>query len=465
MKKTLMVKLAVAVAAATICLGANAETAYSEIWTKEDLEQIRGDNAGAFKLMADIDMRNSSWRIDGTFTGIFDGNGHTISNINCNNAWDTSGFFQTLGDGAIVRGLSLRGGKVTTRNGYIGGLAGTVSGNVLVEDCTVDVLVSGSSYVGGFVGYIQGDATLTLRRCRSLSAVVGSGDRVGGLVGYTYWKPTIVNVESCYVAGAVKGTGWVGGIVGSPSDSSPSLFTISNSYSVAELTGCFGSPDERVGEFNSRVIIIDTPTILDNFPTNTFNVRTRGTGAGTASYDAATGEFTATPNSGSAFYGWEGLPPKEGDYNERTVWAVFGRSVATADDFKNMDSGGIYVQTADIDLEETKGYTYWTFNGCYNGGNHEIRNLKRDSDGYYGGKLLGVFEQTDGAVIKNLRIVNPNVVGNDASIGALVGKATKSTFINVRVEGGSVKGDHSNIGGLVGQAETGLFVEFGRAHV
>ncbi len=440
-------KLAMAIVA-SVAAGfcANADTEYIEIRTVNDLKGIT-DNTKSYKLMADIDMQDESWRIGGTFTGVFDGNGHTISNIYCENPWDPSGFFQTLGDGAVVRNLSLRGGKVTTNNGYIGGLAGTVSGTVLIEDCTIDVLVSGGGYVGGFVGYVS-NATLTLRRCRSLSAVVG-GDRVGGFVAYPYGS-AVVTVEGCYAAGSVKGSSWVGGIVGCPDGGGNSLLTISNSYSVAELTGCFGSPDERVGEFNSRVVIIDTPTILDCFPKNKINVRTRGTGSGTASYNAETGEFTATPSAGSAFYGWEGLPPKEGDYNERTVWAVFGTPISTADEFKNMSSDGIYVQTADIDLEETKGYTYWTFNGCYDGRGYEIRNLKRENDGNYGGRLLGLFEQTEGAVIKNVRLVNANVVGSGDTIGGVVGKATKSTFINVRVEGGSVTGGGSNIGGLVG---------------
>lgn len=457
-------KLAMAIVA-SVAAGfcANADMEYIEIRTVNDLKGITATtdyNTKSYKLMADIDMRYESWRIGGTFTGVFDGNGHTISNIYCVNPWDPSGFFEALGDGAIVRNLSLRGGEVRTNNGYIGGLAGTVSGTVLVEDCTIDVLVSsGSGYVGGFVGYVYSDATLTLRRCRSLSAVVGRGDCVGGLVGQTYYQTTIVNVESCYVAGSVKGSGWVGGIVGSPSNSSPSLFTISNSYSVAELTG-ISSSDKMVGALHDRVVIIDTPTILDCFPKNKINVRMRGTSTnsgtshGMASYDAETGEFTATPSAGSAFYGWEGLPPKEGEYNELTVWAVFGLPVATVKDFKDMDANGIYVQTADIDLEETKGYNYWTFNGCYNGGGHEIRNLKRENDGNYGGTLLGMFEQMGGAVVKNLRIVNPSVVGDGGSIGALAGKATKSTFINVRVEGASVKGGGSSIGGLVGEAGT-----------
>ena len=433
-------------------LTATYEPHFTEISNVSQLKTVANDLSGFYRLTADINLANESWRL-GTFTGVFDGNGHTISNIYCENPWDPSGFFEALGDGAIVRNLSLRGGEVRTNNGFIGGLAGTVSGTVLVEDCTIDVLVSsGSGYVGGFVGYVYSDATLTLRRCRSLSAVVG-GDRVGGLVGQTYYQTTIVNVESCYVAGSVKGSGWVGGIVGDPSNSSPSLFTISNSYSVAELTG-ISSSDKMVGALHGGVAIIDTPTILDCFPKNKINVRTRGTGSGTASYNAETGEFTATPSAGSAFYGWEGLPPKEGEYNELTVWAVFGLPVATADDFKNMDANGIYVQTADIDLEETKVYNYWTFNGCYNGGGHEIRNLKRENDGNYGGSLLGMFEQMEGAVVKNLRIVNPSVVGDGGSIGALAGKATKSTFINVRVVGGSVKGGGSSIGGLVGEAGT-----------
>ena len=432
------------------------EPNWVEIGNVTQLKTVANDLSGFYRLTADIDLANESWRL-GTFTGIFDGNDHTISNINCNNDWDNAGFFFALGDGAVVRNLSLRGGKVTTRNGYIGGLAGRVSGNVLIEDCTIDVLVSsGSGYVGGFVGHVS-NATLTMRRCRSLSAVVGGGDRVGGFVAYPYGS-AIITVEDCYAAGSVKGSSWVGGIVGCPDGGGNSLLTISNSYSVAELTGNFGSADERVGELNSRVVIIGKPTILDCFPKNIVNVRTRGTGAGTASYDAATGEFTATPNSGSAFYGWEGLPPKEGDYNERTVWAVFGRPVATASDFNNMDAGGIYVQTADIDLAGESGAIGYNgvFTGCYNGGNHEIRNMVKNG-GYY--SHGGLFSQMEGAVVKNLRIVDANVTGGDGT-AVLAGYAVKSTIKNVRVEGGSVKGSGNNIGGLVGQASSGgLFEE------
>ena len=432
------------------------EPNWVEIGNVTQLKAVANDLSGWYRLTADIDLANESWRL-GTFTGVFDGNGHTISNINCNNDWDNSGFFFALGDGAVVRNLSLRGGKVTTWNGSIGGLAGRVSGNVLIEDCTIDVLVSsgGGGSAGGFVGYVS-NATLTLRRCRSLSAVVCRYDRVGGFVGYPYGS-AVITVEDCYAAGSVKGSSWVGGIVGCPDGGGNSLLTISNSYSVAELTGCFGSPDERVGGLNSRVVIIGKPTILDNFPTNIVNVRTRGTGVGTASYDAATGEFTATPNSGSAFYGWEGLPPEEGDYNERTVWAVFGKPVATASDFNNMDAGGIYVQTADIDLEGESGAIGYNgvFTGYYNGGNHEIRNMVK-SGGYY--SHGGLFSQMEGAVVKNLRIVDANVTGGDGT-AALVGYAVKSTIENVRVEGGSVKGSGNNIGGLVGQASSGLFEE------
>jgi hypothetical protein len=430
------------------------EPNWVEIGNVTQLKAVANDLSGFYRLTADIDLANESWRL-GTFTGIFDGNGHTIRNINCNNDWDNSGFFFALGDGAVVRNLSLRGGKVTTVNGYIGGLAGRVSGNVLIEDCTIDVLVSGGGYVGGFVGYVS-NATLTLRRCRSLSAVVGGGDCVGGFVAYPYGS-AVVTVEDCYAAGSVKGSSWVGGIVGCPDGGGNSLLTISNSYSVAELTGNFGSADERVGELNSRVVIIGTPTILDNFPTNIVTVRTRGTGTGTASYNAETGEFTATPSAGSAFYGWEGLPPKEGDYNETTVWAVFGLPVATASDFNNMDAGGIYVQTADIDLAGESGAIGYdgVFTGCYNGGNHEIRNMVKNG-GYY--SHGGLFSQMEGAVVKNLRIVDANVTGGDGT-GALAGYAVKSTIENVRVEGGSVKGSGNNIGGLVGQAASGLFVE------
>lgn len=420
-----------------------------EISDAAGLRAVADNPAGHYRLTADIDLRGASFHL-GTFTGTFDGNGHAIRNILCEN----SGFFSKLA-GATVRNLSLRGGKVKSSYEYLGGLASKVSGETLIEDCTVDVEVGGgTTYAAAFAGYVDDNASLTLRRCRSLSAIT-SAEYAGGLVAYA-WTSVTLSIEGCYVAGSVKG-GTAGGLCGYVDNDSTTTCSISGSYWCCDLFGHFRTDDGMVGEYGEGTTVTDTPAILDGFPKNTFNIRTRGTGSGSAAF--VDGEFVATPDADSVFVGWEGLPPEEGDYNETTVWAVFGLPVADYDDFRKMDLGGLYVQTADIDLAAVtnfSGFDNRGFRGWYDGGNHEIRNAHVHG-GSYSGRLLGLFPATDGgAVIRNLRVVDALVEGS-SGLGAVAGRAQKTTFSNVRVEGGSVTGTDGPVGGFAGTVYTCLF--------
>jgi hypothetical protein len=108
------------------------------------------------------------------FSGVFDGNGHTISH------------------------LTLKGGSYVALFGR--NWLGTVTNLGLV-----DVNITGSSIVGGLVGQNSGDVT----HCYGTGAVSGRG-AVGGLVGYNHYA----TVTQCYSAGAVSGQYDVGGLVG-----------------------------------------------------------------------------------------------------------------------------------------------------------------------------------------------------------------------------------------------------------
>ena len=73
---------------------------------------------------------------DSRFTAVFEGNGHTLSNLYIDRSVQYVGLFGILGVGAAVRNVGIEGGSVTTTssgNGYAGGLVGwndrgTISG-------------------------------------------------------------------------------------------------------------------------------------------------------------------------------------------------------------------------------------------------------------------------------------------------------------------------------------------------
>ncbi len=127
------------------------------------------------------------------FTGIYDGQGHTISNLYINRpATDYIGLF-----GAI--------------NGEVSNLG------------LVDADITGNFGVSGLCG----DNVGTITNCYSTGSV--SGDSyVGGLCGYN-----VVTITNCYSTGNVSGVSWVGGLCVYNSDTG----TITNCYWDTETSG------------------------------------------------------------------------------------------------------------------------------------------------------------------------------------------------------------------------------------
>jgi len=163
------------------------------------------------------------------FSGIFDGNGKTISNLYINRtASEYQGLFGKAG-GATLKDLSLTGVSVT---GYrnIGALLGQGSSTV-ISNCHSMGSITGSAIVGGLAGLFLG----TVSNCSSTGAVVGTYKTpdsmclVGGLIGF------IMNtsINSSYSTSNVSGLlyGWLGGLVGYADNSS-----LNNCYARGSVT-------------------------------------------------------------------------------------------------------------------------------------------------------------------------------------------------------------------------------------
>lgn len=104
-----------------------------------------------------VPIGNSSTK----FSGTFDGKNHTISNFKTSGQY--SGLFGYV-NGATIQNLTV---NVTNNAGATsaGGLVGAVNGTTTIRNCTVNGTISGTHQVGGFVGFAQGvyqDNTLVL---------------------------------------------------------------------------------------------------------------------------------------------------------------------------------------------------------------------------------------------------------------------------------------------------------------
>ena len=186
----------------------------------------------------------------GSFGGIFEGNGYTLSGLNYTTARpdNVGGLFDVIDKGnVIVRNLRLTGSMTsmptTTTGKGLGGIVGTVSGGNLIAVSSGVVLTSGSKRaVGGLVGALTTKApTLAIRNSFADGEVRGSGD-LGGLVGLLL-SPVAMIADS-YARGAVDGKAGadnVGGLVGQ-SFLGPSVAT---SYARGPVDGKAGA--DKVG--------------------------------------------------------------------------------------------------------------------------------------------------------------------------------------------------------------------------
>ena len=152
-------------------------------------------------LDKNIDLTGKGWTPIGTsfknsYTGTFDGGGHTITGLTVTTNDKYAGLFGYIGNAGTVKNVVMEGVLITSNNGssQAGGVAGFSRGTI--ENCSVSGSVSGTVYVGGVVGAQWGGS---ITGCSSSATVKGTVD-VGGVAGQTNSNATMT---ACYATGNV----------------------------------------------------------------------------------------------------------------------------------------------------------------------------------------------------------------------------------------------------------------------
>ena len=152
-------------------------------------------------LDKNIDLTGKDWTPIGTsfknsYTGTFDGGGHTITGLTVTTNDKYAGLFGYIGNAGTVKNVVMEGVLITSNNGssQAGGVAGFSRGTI--ENCSVSGSVSGTVYVGGVVGAQWGGS---ITGCSSSATVKGTVD-VGGVAGQTNSSATLT---ACYATGNV----------------------------------------------------------------------------------------------------------------------------------------------------------------------------------------------------------------------------------------------------------------------
>lgn len=212
-----------------ISLMLQGEEAVTVIRTARELDGIRENLSGYYILGTDIDLGEyESWTPIGTyeapFTGVFDGNGHSITGMRIQGkqsvTHNESGLFGVISHG-VIRNTVMRGGNIYTALSTFSAGHGLITGrNIggLIEHCAVfDSKLSADigleSGAGGICGVNQGivrncwsEAEVTIFTASSKDWTESSAGGICGINGGY--------LEGCGNTGPVTGISLAGGVAG-----------------------------------------------------------------------------------------------------------------------------------------------------------------------------------------------------------------------------------------------------------
>ncbi|MBR3574024.1 MAG: hypothetical protein IKN97_02475 [Lachnospiraceae bacterium] len=149
-----------------------AENCHHEAWSSDKFVVLKND----------ISLENSDFSSIPIFSGIFNGNGHTISGYSNDGTGYVTGFFRYVSRTGCVQSLTIEADIDASEDGYVtGALAGINDG--YIRKCVVTGSVSGVTATGGIVG-INGTGGLVID-CENRAEVSGFY-YTGGIAGRNY---------------------------------------------------------------------------------------------------------------------------------------------------------------------------------------------------------------------------------------------------------------------------------------
>ncbi|MCU6790497.1 S-layer homology domain-containing protein [Paenibacillus sp. WQ 127069] len=199
---------------------------------------------GYYKLTADIDLgiapynEGTGWVPLGTtmaipFTGKFDGDGHTISNLKIASSAQRPGFFGVIQEAEIQR-LGLKNVDIQSSSNFVGGLVGhAMSSTTISQVYATGSVKAGSGYAGGLIGLVD-SSPITITDSYFKGKVESNSVYAGGLVAKA--DGTKLDMLHSYAAAVVTSNvpATTGGLFGSYANGTG---TITESYYDKDVSG------------------------------------------------------------------------------------------------------------------------------------------------------------------------------------------------------------------------------------
>lgn len=206
--------------------------------------------------------RSSGNATGNVFQGVFDGNGHTISNLAISydgNEGDTSvGFIPNLdGSDAALKNVNFSSVNIQGGVAEQAGVVGIVTNGATISNVTVTGHVSSKEAGAGIAGRILKSGTIT--SCVNNANVTVTDYNAGGIVGAAYYTQTgtTMQVSGCTNNGTITSVTSVGGIAGL------SCAEVSGCTNNGKVNGGASSVGGVVGEQNTAGFVKDCVNTAD----------------------------------------------------------------------------------------------------------------------------------------------------------------------------------------------------------
>ena len=446
-----------------------------EISTAAQLKAINNNLSACYKLTANINLNGEDFTPlgnaeSGTFSGVFDGNGFTISNLNV-----FSGKFAGLfgcNEGTI-KNVKLSGIYVYGTR-YIGGVVGQNTTLGSVFNCSVssgDIEADdgiNEIYAGGIIGYNEGFAEGTFSNNANLKINNESSSVVaGGIIGKNN-SVYSVNITDSTNTGNISASGskkiYCGGFVGI----NTSAVEITNSTNTGNVSSSYTTSYSYSGGF---VGYNDNGAITITNSTNTGNVSYSYSNSdsyfgGFVGYNSGDLTITDCTNSGNVlssydYYSYSGgfVGYNSGDLtitdctnsgNVSSSYSCSRRSDSDSGGFVGYNSGDLTITDCTNSGNVLSSDDYPSFSGGfvgYNSGDLTITNSTNtgnvSSPGSYSGGFVG---ENDGTLTITDCTNTGNVSAHGLS-GGFVGNNNGAITISNSTNTGNISGSS---GGFVG---------------
>ncbi|QOR70157.1 metallophosphoesterase [Ruania alkalisoli] len=436
--------------------GGTAEDPYL-LQSAADLPKIAHDPAGEYLLVTDIDLTDVAMSQLGrlvTFTGVFDGGGHTISGYTAPPGEGVGLFADNHG---TIRRLVVHGevtAEVTnaglladvnhgtieqvrtagtlTASSRVGGIVGDHHGTLVDSYSTADVRATGL-YAGGTVGIARsGSVTANVL---ATGAVVADTRNAGGVVSYGYEETAVQHVVS--LNSLVSAPSYAHAVIGRVGSGHMALLADNHVSAAVPVSG--ESLSEPPAADNWKGAVVSVP-----------RVRTQAFFEGLGWDFATVWGWSADGQRPILRASPEDVPPVPlPDLPQDADGAYIVDEVADLDQigpFPEYD----YVLAADLDLTGSTPPSAGTaaFTGTFDGAGHTISGLSSSTGG-----LFGVLAGS----VHDLAIVDAAIVSEERMVGIVANESTAESRIERVFTSGSVQGA-SYVAGMVG-SHSGLIAD------